>query len=215
MALMLAGAALFLMGQGVSGTDTATCEVHVWGAGRPNFKPRASFMIKIAPVAEDPNDPYPPSKLFNTAARANALSPQLVKALYPGRGEVRVAFHPEIIDLDKVPVKKLKTRLAPSPAACYGDLVITNLYEVTVDQKVVQERAGLVGNLLAGGNRLEIEFWFNDFSGARGPVTYKRMDDSPVRHVPASSREKLMAFEESTNSNLESFVRFVAEKRAH
>jgi len=212
MALMLAGAALFLMGQ--AAPETAACEVHVWGAGRPNFKPRASFMIKITPVAEDPNDPYPPSKLFNTAARANALSPELVKGLYPGRGEVRVVFHPEIIDLDKVPVKKLKTRLAPSTAGCYGDLVITNLYEVAVDQKVVQERAGLVGNLLAGGNRLEIEFWFNDFSGAKGPVTYKRMDDSPVRHIAMASHEKLKALEESTNHNLESFVRFVTEKRA-
>lgn len=171
-------------------------------------------MVKVTPVAEDPNDPYPPSKLFNTAERANALSPGLVKALYPGRGDVRIVYHPEIIDLDKVPVKKLKTRLAPSTAACYGDLVITNLYEVVVDQKLVQERAGLVGNLLAGGNRLEIEFWFNDFAGAKGLVTYKRMDDSPVRHMPAASREKLAAMEESTSANLANFVRFVAEKRA-
>lgn len=41
---MLATAAILLMEPLLSkapATDTATCEMHLWGTGRPKFKPRA------------------------------------------------------------------------------------------------------------------------------------------------------------------------------
>lgn len=188
------------------------CELHVWGAGRPNFKPRSSFLIKVDPGPVD-TSPLSNATLFGSVARAKALSDEELAKLLPGTTPVTIVRHDEIVDLDKAPLKQLTGRLAPSSAPCYADLVIGNLYAIFPNPSAAWQQAGPIGMVLVGSDRLVIEFWLRDFRSSAKPVVFKRKNDSPLPHVPPNSQEMKAALEASANANLGSFTTYVSEQR--
>lgn len=190
------------------------CELHVWGAGRPNFKPRSNFMVKIDPGQLDASDPLSGTSLYGAVNRAKALSDETLRKLLPDRANVRIVKHDEVIDLDKGPIAQLRGRLAPGSVACYADLIIGNLYGIIPNPRAAIERAGPIGAVLVGSDRLVIEFWLRDFSRSGGePRIYKRKNDSPLPHVPPNSEALRAALELSANANLQSFVEYVDRQR--
>ncbi|QNQ08180.1 hypothetical protein [Sphingomonas alpina] len=192
------------------------CELHVWGAGRPNFKLRPNAFIKITvdPAQMDRSNPLSNASLFDTVSRANALSDDDLKKLLPQAGAVTVVRHAEMIDIDKTPLNRIAGRLVQSPTSCYADLVIGNLYAIFPNPEMAWERAGAIGALLVGSDRLVIEFWLRDFSGPKaGGKTYKRKNDSPLPHVQPLTIEMKTAMEASTTANFRSFVDFVGQQR--
>lgn len=194
------------------------CELHVWGAGRPNIKYPARLMRQIDPAQLDRSNPLSNVNVFNSVNRAGGLSDAALKQLLPGAGQVRVVRHGEMIDLDQVKLANLTAPLAPQQSGCYADLVITNIYGLFPNPNA-QWQMGLVGSTVAavmqGSDRLVIDFWFRDFSGAdRTMKLYKRKNDSPLPHVPFMTAEMKAAVEASTDVNFQNFVAFVDGKRA-
>lgn len=192
----------------------ATCELHVWGAGRPNFRPRSNAFVKIDQSQLDRSNPLSAASLYDPVNRAEALSDEELRKLLPTGGEVVVVRHETIIDIDRTPLKSLSGRLQPGRAACYADLILGNLYAILPNPGAAWERFGLIGGLLTGSDRLVIEFWLRDFSGP-GPVprVYRKKNDSPLPHVPPNSAEMKAALEASANVNLHSFADHVDHRR--
>jgi hypothetical protein len=200
--------------EGAQSDSAAVCELHVWGAGRPNFKPHSNFMVKIDPGQHDTSDPLSSASLYGAVNRAKALSDETLRKLLPDRASVRIVKHDEVIDLDKGPIGQLRGRLAADANACYADLVVGNLYAIIPNPKAAMERAGPIGAVLVGSDRLVIEFWLRDFSGPGSePRIYKRKNDSPLPHVPPNSEALRAALEVSANANLQSFVDYVDRQR--
>lgn len=194
------------------------CELHVWGAGRPNFKPRASLMLKVDPAQLDTSNPLSNVNLFSTVKRAGALSDDVARKLLPRAASITIVRHDEMIDTDKTPLKGLNGRLTASSADCYADLIIGNLYAIFPNPNASYENPSLLRPLvemaLAGSDRLVIEFWLRDFSGRSAEVkVYKRKNDTPLPHVPFMTEQMRRALELSANANLNGFAAYVAEQR--
>lgn len=162
-----------------------TCELHVWGAGRPNFRPRSNAFVKVDQSQLDRSNPLSAASLYDSVNRAKALSDEDLRKLFPSAGQVVVVRHEPIIDIDQRPLKSLSGRLQPGAPGCYADLVLGTLYAIFPNPAAAWERGGLIGGLLAGSDRLVIEFWLRDFSGPGAvPRVYKNKNDSPLPHVP-------------------------------
>lgn len=193
------------------------CELHVWGAGRPNFMPRGSFVARIDPAQLDKSNPLSNVNVFNTARRAAALPDEELRRLLPQAERVTVVRHAEMIDTDKTPLDKLSGPIARTVPGCYADLIIANLYGIFPNPDRPYQTGLLdwvVSGLIDGKDRLVIDFRFRDFSGAApdGRI-YRRKNDTPMPHVPFMTTEMQTAVEGSTVLNLRGFADYVAQQR--
>lgn len=195
------------------------CEVHVWALGRPNVTPKPNAFVKYTPpTAEQLADPHSTVNIFSPVKRAEALGDEPLRALFPGASSVRTVRHAEMIDMDRTPLKSITGRLTDSPSPCYGDLVIANLYAIfpNPDAPYVQYgvAGGLLGAVIAGGDRLVIDFWFRQWPGSKGkPLTVRRKNDTPLPHVAPASADMAAAVRDSADANLLLFSETVAGKR--
>lgn len=192
------------------------CELHVWTLGRPNFVPKSNAFVKYTPpTAEQLSDPNSTVNIFAPVKRIEALGEEPLKAMFPGAADVTITRHADVIDLDKTPIKAIKARLTPSSNPCYGDLVLANMYAIYPNPNAAYEPyGGLVGALIAGGDRLVMDFWLQQWPGAKGkPLIYRRKNDTPLPHVRPASAEMAAAVKDSADANLASFAQTVATKR--
>lgn len=193
------------------------CELHVWTLGRPNFVPKSNAFVKYTPPsAEQLADPFSTANIFAPAKRIEALGEEPLKALFPGAASVKITREPQVIDMDAVPIKSIKTRLSPSNAACYGDLVLANMYAIFPNPNAAYEPyGGIIGGLIAGGDRLVMDFWLQQWPGTKGkPQVFRRKNDTPLPHVRPASAEMAAAVKDSADANLATFAQTVAAKRA-
>lgn len=196
------------------------CEVHVWALGRPNFTPKSNAFVKYTPpTAEQLADPNSTVNIFSALKRAEALGEEPLRALFPGAVSVTVVRHAEMVDMDVTPIKSIKGRLSDSQSACYGDLVIANLYAIFPNPDAPYVQYGVVGGLLAstiaGGDRLVVDFWFQQWPGTKGkPLVVRRKNDTPLPHVAPASADMAAAVRDSADANLLLFAETVAGKRA-
>lgn len=195
------------------------CELHVWALGRPNFTPKSNAFVKFTPpTAEQLADPHSTVNIFNASKRAAALGEEPLKALFPGAATVTIVRHGEVIDMDATPIKSIKDRLTDSTSECYGDLVIANLYAIFPNPDAPYVQYGVVGGLLAsviaGDDRLVVDFWFQQWPGAKGkPLVVRRKNDTPLPHVRPASEDMALAVRDSADANLLLFAETVAGKR--
>jgi hypothetical protein len=219
-ALALAGMALAIpaAAQGSAARPFAgmDCELHVWTLGRPNFVPKSNAFFKYTPpTPEQLADPNSTVNIFAPVKRAAALGDELLRALFPGAANVAITRHAEVIDMDVTPIKSIKSRLNSSEAACYGDLVLANMYAIFPNPDAAYEPyGGIIGGLIAGGDRLVIDFWLQQWPGTKGkPLVYRRKNDTPLPHVRPASAEMAAAVTDSADANLAIFAETVAAKR--
>jgi hypothetical protein len=192
------------------------CELHVWTLGRPNFVPKSNAFFKYTPpTAEQLADPNSTVNIFAPVKRIEALDEDPLKALFPGAASVAITRHADVIDMDTTPIKAIKTRLTPSTAPCYGDLVLANMYAIFPNPNAAYEPyGGLIGGLIAGGDRLVMDFWLQQWPGIKGkPQVYRRKNDTPLPHVRPASAEMAAAVKDSADANLAIFAETVAAKR--
>ena len=216
MALAVPAAAQTAVPQPFAGMD---CELHVWTLGRPNFVPKSNAFFKYTPpTAEQLADPNSTVNIFAPVKRIEALGEEPLRALFPGAASVAITRHAEVIDLDVTPIKAIKARLTPSTAPCYGDLVLANMYAIFPNPDAPYVQYGIAGGLLAsaiaGGDRLVMDFWLQQWPGAKGkPQVYRRKNDTPLPHVRPASAEMAAAVKDSADANLAIFAETVAAKR--
>lgn len=213
MALAVPAAAQTAPSQPFAGMD---CELHVWTLGRPNFVPKSNAFVKYTPpTPEQLTDPNSTVNIFAPAKRIEALSEAPLKALFPGAASVTITREPQVIDMDVTPIKAIKARLTPSTAPCYGDLVLANMYAIFPNPNAAYEPyGGIIGGLIAGGDRLVMDFWLQQWPGAKGkPLVYRRKNDTPLPHVRTASAEMAAAVRDSADANLAIFAETVAAKR--
>ncbi|QFT76279.1 hypothetical protein [Erythrobacter sp. THAF29] len=196
------------------------CEVHVWSIGRPNFVSKSNAFVKYTPPTEEQlADPHSTVNIFNMSKRAMALGDEQLSMLFPGANSVNVVRHPDMIDRDVTPLKSFKGRIGESDSECYGDLVVRNLYALFPNPDAPYQQYGLGGgviaSVIAGGDRLVIDFWFRQWPGGKKgkPLVVKRKNDTPLPHVAPESPDMLAAVTDSANLNLEIFAETVAKKR--
>jgi hypothetical protein len=216
MAMAVPAAAQTPAAQPFAGMD---CELHVWTLGRPNFVPKSNAFFKYTPpTPEQLADPYSSVNIFAPAKRVEALDEKPLKALFPGAASVAFTREPQVIDMDVTPIKAIKARLSPSTAPCYGDLVLANMYAIFPNPNAPYEQYGLGGGLIAsaiaGGDRLVMDFWLQQWPGAKGkPQVFRRKNDTPLPHVRPASPEMAAAVKDSADANLAIFAETVAAKR--
>jgi len=214
MAMAVPAAAQTAAAQPFAGMD---CELHVWTLGRPNFVPKSNAFFKYTPpTPEQLADPYSSVNIFAPVKRIEALGESPLKALFPGAASVTITREPQVIDMDVTPIKAIKTRLSPSTAPCYGDLVLANMYAIYPNPNAAyQPYGGIIGALIAGGDRLVMDFWLQQWPGAKGkPQVFRRKNDTPLPHVRPASAEMAAAVKDSADANLAIFAETVAQKRA-
>ncbi|MFY8048580.1 MAG: hypothetical protein ACOVNS_07135 [Erythrobacter sp.] len=196
------------------------CELHVWALGRPNFVPKSNMMVRYTPpTAEQLADPNSTVNIFAPVKRAQALGDTPLGQLFPGAASVTITRHEEVIDMDKTPINAIKARLTPSTAPCYGDLVLANMYAIFPNPDAPYVMYGIGGGLLAsaiaGGDRLVMDFWLQQWPGTKGkPQVFRRKNDTPLPHVRPASAEMAAAVKDSADANLAIFAETVAAKRA-
>lgn len=216
MAFAVPAAAQTASGQAFAGMD---CELHLWTLGRPNFVPKSNAFVKYTPpTPEQLADPNSTVNIFAPAKRIEALGEAPLKALFPGAATVTITREPQVIDMDVTPIKAIKARLSPSTAVCYGDLVLANMYAIFPNPNAPYEQYGIGGGLIAstiaGGDRLVMDFWLQQWPGAKGkPLVYRRKNDTPLPHVRPASAEMAAAVKDSADANLAIFAETVAAKR--
>lgn len=226
-------AAAFLVGfaastSGLNAKDIASampfagkaCEAHVWAFGRPNFKPKSSAFIRYTPPsAEDLANPLSNVNVFSPLKRAETLSDVQIAALFPGAASVKIVHHNEVIDLDKTPITSIKAPLVVRQGDCYADLGIANLYPILPNPDAPYERFGAAGgalaSVIAGSDRLVIDFWFQQWSSNKGgqPYVFRRKKDSPLPHVEPATTAMLDASRAAADVNLADFVATVNGRR--
>ncbi len=196
------------------------CELHVWSIGRPNFVPKSNAFVKYTPpTAEQLADPHSTVNIYSMPKRIMTLGEDQLNLLFPGANSVTVIRHEEMIDKDVTPLKSFKGKIAESDAECYGDLVMRGLVGIhpNPDAPYVQYGVvgGLVADLLAGGNRLVVDFWFQQWPGGKKdkPLIVKRKNDTPLPHVRPASPDMLAAVTDAANANLAIFAETAAKKR--
>lgn len=196
------------------------CELHVWVLGRPNFVPKSNLMIRFTPPsAAQLADPYSTVNVFSAVKRAEALSEVQLAALFPGARSVSVVRHAEVIDMDVTPLASIKAPIKTGGAACYGDLVLANIYAIFPNPDAPYVQYGVVGGLvasaIAGGDRLVMDFWLQQWPGGKGgkPFTARRKNDSPLPHVQPGTPAYLDAARASADLNLASFAATVNARR--
>jgi hypothetical protein len=193
------------------------CEIHIWTLGRPNFVPKSNAFFKYTPpTPEQLADPFSSVNIFAPAKRIEALGDAPLKALFPGAASVTITREPQVIDMDVTPIKSIKARLTPSTAPCYGDLVLANMYAIFPNPNAAYEPyGGIIGALIAGSDRLVMDFWLQQWPGAKGkPQVFRRKNDTPLPHVRPASPEMAAAVKDSADANLVIFAETVAKKRA-
>jgi hypothetical protein len=196
------------------------CELHVWALGRPNFVPKSNMMVRYTPpTPEQLADPTSTVNIFTPVKRVEALGDEPLKALFPGAASVTITRHSEVIDMDKTPIKSITTRLTPGTGACYGDLVLANMYAIFPNPNAPYEQYGIGGGLIAsaiaGGDRLVMDFWLQQWPAIKGkPQVFRRKNDTPLPHVRPASAEMAAAVKDSADANLAIFAETVAAKRA-
>ena len=196
------------------------CELHVWVLGRPNFIPKSNLMIRYSPPsAAQLADPYSTVNEFSAAKRAEALSEVQLATLFPGARSVNVVRHGEVIDMDVTPLASIKAPIKAGGAACYGDLVLANIYAIFPNPDAPYVQYGVVGGLvasaIAGGDRMVMDFWLQQWPGGKGgkPFTARRKNDSPLPHVQPGTPAYLEAARASADLNLASFAATVNGRR--
>jgi hypothetical protein len=193
------------------------CKLHVWTLGRPNFVPKSNAFFKYTPPsAEELADPNSTVNIFAPIKRIEALDETPLRALFPGAASVTITREARVIDMDTTPIKAIKTRLTPSKAACYGDLVLANMYAIFPNPNAAyQPYGGIIGGLIAGGDRLVMDFWLQQWPAIKGkPQVFRRKNDTPLPHVRPASAEMAAAVKDSADANLAIFAETVATKRA-
>jgi len=189
------------------------CELHVWSAGYPNRKLPKRLLKSIPPEHLDPNNPYSGISLFGVKSRARQLPDETIGSLFGEDVAVTIIRHPETIDQAISKVTKAKAPLSDSNAECQADLVLKNVVGIFPNPSAAYETAGLVGTLLAGSDRLVMDFFYQEFRPGKKRFRVRKNDDTPLPHVPNHSPQMKQALELSADENIKRFVSFVQSKR--
>lgn len=155
------------------------CELHVWGAGYPGrvAKSNAFVKIQIDPVEADLSNPLSNASLYSPVNRALAWPDSELAKLMPTGSTLKIVRHDDVLDLDKVKLKSVKTRLGASTASCYSDLVIANIYGIFPNP----DFQGLLVDAIDGGNRLVMDLWMQQHrDGGAKPTVFRKKNDAPL-----------------------------------
>ena len=191
---------------------TEVCELHVWAAGKPN-RPLPGWLVKsIDPWLLDTENPYSGPNIFGTEARAKALPDGALSGIFGEGVETIIVRHDEVIDLEEVSLNRFKEPMSDSSAVCQADLVLRHVSAVWPNPSTTD--VGVVGGLVAGGNRLIMGFWYQEFRADAKRLRVSKKDDSPLEAAPQYSRRMAEVVAVSAEANARNFVEHVQEKRA-
>lgn len=191
---------------------TEVCELHVWAAGKPNRELPGWLVKSIDPWLLDPENPYSGPNIFGTEARAKALPDGALDGMFGEGVEAKIVRHDEVIDLEEVSLGRIKKPMSGSSADCQADLVLRHVSAVWPNPSIT-EGGGLVGGLIAGGNRLVMGFWYQEFRPDTKRLRVTKKDDTPLEAAPQYSRRMAEVVAVSAEVNARNFVELVQEKR--
>jgi hypothetical protein len=186
------------------------CELHVTGGGYPNavFKPNA--FIKMAPQG-DPSDPLAPRNITDPSKRIADFDEGRLRALLPAQADVTVIKHDRVLDLAVTPENRIKDRLYPSTAQCYGDLVVPLMWGAFPNK---DRTVGVIASIIAGDAKLVTRFALFLYRQDQKPLVVKKTVDSPINAgIPdlSSNREKVLAtVRQASAKNLDQFIQFAS-----
>jgi hypothetical protein len=206
--LLLSGLSAPAMAQAAIGDD---CELHVWGGGYPNRVFKSNAFVKVEVEQMDPNDPLSNAYLYNPLNRASAWSDDALQKLLPAASSVKIIRHEDVVDFEKVNLKKVTTRLSDSQARCYSDVVIANIYAIFPNP----DFQGLLVDAIDGGNRLVMDIWMQKFEGStEKPAVFRKKNDAPLLSFRVERRLFAESMADASEKILVAFGDAAAKKQA-
>ena len=181
------------------------CILHVTGAKPRPFKP--SMFVKVKGPLPNPDDPSTAAYQYNPVTRAMALTDAELRTLFPATTGVEIVRHPE--GMTKAALSAARGVIFPRQSACHAELIVSDVVAVFPSTAPSGHPHGVVGSLLAGGDRIELIFTFRRFdSGQDRPSKIAHREDGHLDYPdPATSTAVLAdAVSRATSKAFADFV---------
>lgn len=183
------------------------CELHVWGA-QPIFPPTHRLVAPAAPrgsAEADTGNPVSNINWFDPVQRWRDLTDVQLAGILPGV-TVAVTRHSDAVEIGMA--KRNRTRLSPSTAPCYADILLMEVYDI---EGPVESR-GILVDLLRAPNGMHVTYILRRFSGNGRPVEHRASFVAPMRLLRSQRESDRPAFRAAiAESTVASFSRFAAE----
>lgn len=191
---------------------TQSCTLHVTGAKPRPFKPSA--FVRVKGPLPNPDDPATSAYQYNPVTRAMALGDAELRTLFPATTEVEIVRHPE--GMTKAALTSARGVIFQRRNPCHAELILSDLAGVFTST-ARSHPYGVVGSLLAGGDRIELIFTLRRFEASRdGPLKISSREDASLPYPdpaapPASLAEALTR---ATSKAFADFKEKAARKRS-
>ncbi|HYD39023.1 MAG TPA: hypothetical protein VEA60_15500 [Allosphingosinicella sp.] len=177
------------------------CVLHVSGAKPRPF--RSSAFVKVKGPLPDPDDPGTSAYQYNPFTRARALTDAELRSLFPAGTAVEIVRHDR--GLTKDGLVAAQGVLFPRRSGCHAELIVSDVVGVF---PTGSHPYGLIGTLLAGGNRVELIFTFRRFEP--GKAVPRKISDRESGRLPRPEATAPLAAlgEALTAATSEAFAKF-------
>jgi hypothetical protein len=188
------------------------CTLHVTGAKPRPFKP--SIFVKVKGPLPNPDDPSTKAYQYNPVTRAMALGDAELRKLFPAAADLDIVRHPQ--GMMKAELNAARGPLFPRQKPCHAELIVSDVVGVFPSTAPRGHPYGMVGELLAGGDRIELIFTLRLFDpGKDRPLKISSREDGSLPYDPAASRVALAgAVTAATSKAFADFAETVARRRA-
>jgi hypothetical protein len=189
-----------------------SCTLHVTGAKPRPFKP--SIFVKVKGPLPNPDDPSTAAYQYNPVTRALALTDDELRTLFPATTELEIVRHPE--GMTKAGLSAAQGAIFPRRNGCHAELILSDVVAVFPSTARGRNPYGMVGSVLAGGDRIEIIFTFRRFDPGRDrPVKIAHREDGHLDYPgPALSSAALAdAVSKATSKAFADFAESVGAQR--
>ncbi|HEX8669942.1 MAG TPA: hypothetical protein VF727_16365 [Allosphingosinicella sp.] len=184
---------------------TGGCVLHVSGAKPPPL--RSTIFMKVKGPPPNMDDPATKAFQYNPVTRALTLTDAELKTLFPADLPVKIVRHNE--GLTKAGLKAARGLLFPRQSACHAELILSDVFAIFPNRAEASSRAGPIGALLVGGQRVEIIFTFRRFEGTgERPLTirHRRSGRLPSGDPAAPLQEVAEGLKVGTSAAFAEFV---------
>lgn len=182
---------------------TQRCTLHVTGAKPRPFK--RSMFVRVKGPLPNPDDPATSAYQYNPATRAMALTDAELRSLFPATTELEIVRHPE--GMTKAALNSATGVIYPRRSVCHAELIVSDVVGV-FPSTASADRLGLVGSLLAGGDRIELIFTFRRFdAGKDRPLKTSSREDGSLAYPDPAAPTAVLA-EAITRATSKAFADF-------
>jgi hypothetical protein len=164
--------------------------------------------MKVKGPPPNLDDPASRAYQYNPVTRALALTDAELRTLFPPNAQVEIVRHKE--GLTKDGLKAARGVLFPRQSPCHLELIVSDVVAIFPNPREAAARAGLIGSLLVGGNRVELIFTFRRFDpGKERPQTFSDREGGRLTTGDPAAPPAVLA-EALTAGTSAAFAKFAA-----